>query len=78
MTAGAPSRRWSCRRRPDWALLQVPFFYLSILFMYWTTRPLAYEAGIWFAPYIAWVTAAIKLNWDVVRLNGPFAGASEG
>lgn len=66
------------KRRPDHALVQVPFFYLSIFWMYWTTRPLAYEAGIWFAPYITWVTAAIKLNWDVVQLNRPFHGSSQG
>lgn len=60
------------RRRPDWALWQVFPFWLSIFGMYWASRPLAYEAGIWFAPYLAWVAAAIKLNADVVRLNGPF------
>ena len=32
------------------------------------------EAGIWFAPYLTWVTIAIYLNWTVVRLNGPFRG----
>lgn len=61
-------------KRPDWAMVQVFPFYASILFMYWTSRPLAYAAGIWFAPYIAWVTAAIYLNWCVVRLNAPFRG----
>jgi tryptophan-rich sensory protein len=42
--------------------------------MYWASRPLSYEAGIWFAPYLTWVTAAIWLNRDVVKLNGPFSG----
>jgi translocator protein len=61
-------------KRPDWAQLQVLPFWATIFWMYWTSRPLAPEAGIYFAPYLLWVTAAIKLNWDVVRLNGPFKG----
>lgn len=62
------------RKRPGWALMQVLPFFASIFWMYWTSRPLAYEAGIWYAPYLLWVTAAIKLNWDVVKLNRPFSG----
>lgn len=61
-------------RRPDWALWQVGPFWLSILWMYWASRPLAPEAGIWFAPYLAWVAVAVYLNWTIVRLNGPFTG----
>jgi translocator protein len=61
-------------KRPDWAMWQVFPFYASIWFMYWTTRPLAHAAGIWFAPYLLWVTAAIYLNWCVVKLNAPFRG----
>lgn len=61
-------------RRPDWALWQVGPFWGSIFWMYWTSRPLAYEAGIWFAPYLTWVTIATYLNWTVVKLNGPFRG----
>lgn len=60
------------RQRPDWALRQVGPFWLSVFWMYWTTRPLAYAAGIWFAPYLGWVAVATYLNWTVVRLNGPF------
>lgn len=59
-------------KRPDWALIQVVPFWLSILWMYWASRPLAYEAGIWFAPYLTWVAIATVLNRDIVRLNGPF------
>lgn len=62
------------RRRPDWALVQVLPFWGTVFWMYWTSRPLAYEAGIWFAPYLAWVAIATVLNRDVVRLNGPFQG----
>lgn len=62
------------RRRPDWALIQVFPFWASVFWMYWTSRPLAYEAGIWFAPYLTWVAVATWLNRDVVRLNRPFTG----
>lgn len=61
-------------KRPDWAMRQVIPFWCSILWMYWCSRPLAYEAGIWFAPYLTWVSAAIYLNWCVVQLNAPFKG----
>lgn len=61
-------------KRPDWAMWQVIPFWCSILWMYWCSRPLAYEAGIWFAPYLTWVAAAIYLNWCVVQLNAPFKG----
>jgi benzodiazapine receptor len=62
------------KRRPDWAQLQVLPFYASIWWMAWTAYTLTPDAGIWFVPYILWVTAAIKLNWDVVQLNRPFSG----
>jgi tryptophan-rich sensory protein len=62
------------RHRPDWALVQVVPFWGTVFWMYWTSRPLSYEAGIWFAPYLFWVIVATKLNRDVVKLNGPFSG----
>ena len=61
-------------RRPDWALRQVFPFWLTIVWMAWSAWTLAPAAAIWFAPYLAWVTAAIYLNWCVVRLNAPFRG----
>lgn len=61
-------------KRPDWAMWQVIPFWLSIFWMYWASRPLAYDAGIWFAPYLGWVAIAVYLNWTVVKLNGPFPG----
>jgi tryptophan-rich sensory protein len=59
--------------RPDWALFEVVPFWLSILalfaFLVRITRP-----GAWLlAPYLLWVAVAALLNFEVVRLNGPFA-----
>ncbi len=62
------------RRRPDWAFVQVWPFYASIWWMAWAAYTLSPSAALWFAPYLLWVTAAIKLNRDVVQLNRPFTG----
>jgi tryptophan-rich sensory protein len=59
-------------RRPDWALVEVGLLWLSIaglVFLLW--RP-ARLAAFMLLPYLAWVSFAAALNWQVVRLNGPF------
>lgn len=60
-------------QRPDLALFEVGALWLSILalviFLY-RSSPLA---SLLLLPYLAWVSAAALLNYDVVRLNGPFA-----
>lgn len=59
-------------RRPDWALAEVVFLWLSLVALItwlWPYEPLA----AWLlAPYILWVTFASWLNLEIVRLNGPF------
>lgn len=61
-------------QRPDWALFEVVFLWLSIL---------ALIAGLWrlsrwasglLLPYLVWVGIAAVLNWETVQLNGPFVG----
>jgi benzodiazapine receptor len=59
-------------RRPDWALYEVGFLWLSILAM---MEVLRHEAGltwIFLLPYLLWVSFAAFLNSTVVRLNAPF------
>jgi tryptophan-rich sensory protein len=60
-------------KRPDWALIEVAFLWLSILLpivMFWRfARP----ASLYLVPYLLWVSFAAFLNLTVVRLNGPFA-----
>lgn len=59
-------------KRPDWALIEVPFLWLSILALMVCLAPMAALAPWLLAPYLAWVSFAAFLNWTIVRLNPPF------
>ncbi|GAC1347513.1 MAG: tryptophan-rich sensory protein [Acetobacteraceae bacterium] len=59
--------------RPDWALAEVPFLWLSIAALMVTLGPISALASALLAPYLAWVAFAAWLNLAIVRLNGPFA-----
>jgi tryptophan-rich sensory protein len=61
-------------RRPDWALIEVPFLWLSILAPIIVLAPISTFASLLLAPYLAWVGFAAVLNLTIVRLNQPFAG----
>lgn len=57
-------------KRPEWALIQVPFLWISILvvgFMLWRFSKLA---SLLLTPYVVWVAIAAALNFEIVRLNG--------
>ena len=62
-------------RRPDWALTEVAPFWLSILALMVFLWPISRQASWVLAPYLAWVCFAGWLNYEVVRLNGPFGQA---
>ena len=59
--------------RPDWALAEVTFLWLSIAALMrglWSSSQLA----SWLlTPYLAWVSFAAVLNFTIVTLNAPFA-----
>lgn len=61
-------------RRPDWSLVEVVFFWASVAAMIGGLWRLSPTASLLLLPYIVWVSAAAKLNRDVVRLNAPFGG----
>lgn len=60
-------------KRPDWALVEVVFLWLSVVAMLYVTWSLAPLAGLLILPYILWVSFAAALNAKIVQLNRPFA-----
>jgi benzodiazapine receptor len=64
-------------RRPDWALWEVPLLWLSILVPVILLAPISAWASVLLLPYLAWVLFAAFLNLTIVRLNGPFGGATD-
>ncbi len=62
-------------RRPDWALWEVTFLWLSIVLLMWVVAPSSVTAVWLLVPYALWVAFAAALNYAVVRLNAPFVTA---
>jgi benzodiazapine receptor len=56
-------------QRPDWALIEVPFLWASVLAMVIGLWPIDRQAALLILPYLAWVAFAASLNWKVVDLN---------
>ncbi|MEO1167551.1 MAG: TspO/MBR family protein [Pseudomonadota bacterium] len=63
-------------RRPDWSLIEAFFLWGSVLALMIGLAPYSTMASWLIAPYLAWVSFAIFLNWTIVRLNAPFAKES--
>ena len=63
-------------RRPDWALIEVPFLWLSVLALIIDVSPISSLAGWLLAPYLVWVAFAAFLNLIIVRMNAPFSSTS--
>lgn len=61
-------------QRPDWALFEVGFLWLSIVALIVGLWPLSHWASLLLVPYFVWVSIASVLNWQTVVLNGPFVG----
>jgi translocator protein len=59
-------------KRPDWALIEIVPFWVSILALILIVAPLSERAAWLLVPYIAWVSFAAGLNWKIVQLNRPF------
>ncbi len=60
-------------RRPDLALVEVVFLWLSLLALLVLVRPFSVLATWLIVPYFIWVSFAACLNAAIVRLNRPFA-----
>lgn len=61
-------------QRPDWAMFEVVFLWLSILAMIVGLWRLSRWASGLLVPYALWVSIAALLNLETVWLNGPFSG----
>ncbi len=59
-------------KRPDWALLDVPLLWLSILATMIGIAPFSALAAWLLLPYLLWVSFATLLNLTIVRMNAPF------
>ena len=59
-------------RRPDWALIEVPFLWLSILALMIGIAPFSVLGAWLLLPYLLWVGFAAVLNLTIVRINPPF------
>ena len=62
-------------QRPDWALLEVGFLWLSIAALMWTMKSYSNRASALLLPYLLWVSFATAINYATVQLNGPFSFA---
>ena len=59
-------------KRPDWAMVEMPVLWVSIVAMMVGLAPFSSAAPWLLAPYIVWVSFAMWINYAIVRLNGPF------
>ena len=59
-------------RRPDWALIEVGFLWLSVATLMIGLAPYSSKASLLLLPYLLWVAFAAYLNLVIVRMNAPF------
>jgi tryptophan-rich sensory protein len=59
-------------KRPDLALIEVVFLWLSVLALAVGLAPYSRLADLLLAPYLLWVAFAAALNLAIVRMNPPF------
>ncbi|MGB0515011.1 MAG: TspO/MBR family protein [Wenzhouxiangellaceae bacterium] len=55
--------------RPDWALVEVAFLWLSVVALIIGLRRFSKSTTWLLAPYLVWVSFAAVLNFAIVRLN---------
>ena len=64
-------------RRPDWSLIENWALIASTIALAFALRPVSSFAAWLIAPYIVWTCFAQAINWEVVKLNGPFGPKAE-
>ncbi|UUL83082.1 TspO/MBR family protein [Sphingomonas qomolangmaensis] len=60
-------------QRPDWAAIEVVVLGISVLGLTLFAARYSRMGAMLLLPYLGWVLLAGALNWEIVRLNGPFA-----
>lgn len=60
-------------QRPEWALLEVPLLWASILALIVLLWPRSRVSAALLVPYLAWVSFAAVLNYTIVQLNRPLS-----
>lgn len=61
-------------KRPDYALLTIVWLWLTLAGLLALLAPVSTSACLLLVPYIVWVSFALYLNVQIVRLNAPIAG----
>ncbi len=61
-------------QRPDFALYQVGFLWLSIVVLIAIMWNYSRTSSLLLLPYLLWVSFAAYLNFIIVQLNAPFPG----
>ena len=64
-------------KRPDWSLLGNWALIASTVALALALYPISAFAALLIAPYIVWTCFAQAINWEVVKLNGPFGSNAE-
>jgi len=59
-------------KRPDFAVFEVAFLWVSILFLIMGLWGISKKGALLLIPYWVWVSIATVLNVETVKLNGPF------
>jgi tryptophan-rich sensory protein len=59
-------------KRPDFAVFEVAFLWVSILFLIMGLWGISKKGALLLIPYWVWVSTATVLNVETVKLNGPF------
>lgn len=56
-------------QRPDLAMIELVAFWISIVALIYVLGMASALAAALLIPYLVWVTAAGRLNYDIIRLN---------
>ena len=59
------------RKQIGWALADIAALWLVIAVFIVLARPISETASLLFVPYLAWVSVALSLNFQIYRLNPP-------